>query len=65
MYHTRLSGGFSRLDFFATNRVPTPNGASLESSRRDASNAGLFGTDSISQLVEISSIESQPRVCCV
>ena len=40
--------------------VPTPNGASPESSGRDHSNADLVGTDTVIPPVEISSMEHRP-----
>ena len=42
VHHTPL-GRFSKLDCSTTKRVPIPNDTSSESSRRDVSNADLFG----------------------
>ena len=42
-----------------TIQVPIPNDTSLKMSRRDVSNAYLFGTGTVPS-VEISSMENQP-----
>ena len=52
VYITTL-GRFSNLDCSTTKRVPTPN----DRSRRDVSNADLFGTFTIFQQWSISSME--------
>ena len=56
VYHTPL-GEFSKLDCSTTKRVSISNDASSESSRRDVSNAVLFGADTIPS-VEILTINS-------
>ena len=58
-YHTPLRL-FSEPDCSTTERVPIPNDTSSERSRRDASNADLFGTDTI-PTVGISTMEHRPR----
>ena len=58
VYHTPLRR-FPKLDSSATKRVPIPNGTSSESSRREVSNAELFGTDTISTM-ETSTMENRP-----
>ena len=56
-YHTPLVR-YSKLDSSTTKRVPIPNDTSTspEISRRDVSNADLFGTDTVAAAVEISTI---------
>ena len=60
MYHTPL-GRFSKVDIAATKRVPIPNDASPESSRRDVSNADVFSTGTRPTAVEISSMETSAQ----
>ena len=60
VYITLPWGGGSRLDCSTTKRVPIPNDASSESSRRDVSNAVLFGADTI-PTVEISTSSRQNK----
>lgn len=57
--HTRL-GQFPKLDCSTNKRVPTPNDASSESSRRHVSNACLVGTDTIPTM-GISSMEKSAQ----
>ena len=69
VYITPL-GRFPKLDCSATKRapiVPIPNDtSSAESSRRDISNADLFGTDPVSIVeMSIASVENQSDEGCV
>ena len=57
VYHTPM-GRFSKADCSTTKRVQTPNDTSSESSRRDISNADIFGTVT-APTVEIPSMENQ------
>ena len=54
-------GGVSKLDCSTTRRVPIPNDASSESSRRNVSNAILFGARTI-PTVEISTSSGQTSI---
>ena len=67
-HHTPL-GRFSKLDCdcSTTKRVPVPipNDTSSESSRRDVSNADLFGTSIFPTAVEMSSMEKSAEGCVV
>ena len=60
VYKDTPLGRFSKLDFSTSKRLPIPDDASSESSRRDVPNAGLSGAD-ISPTAEISSMENRPR----
>ena len=58
VYNTPL-GRFSKLDCSPTKTVPIANENSSGSSRRDASYADIFGTDTVPD-AEISSMANRP-----
>ena len=57
---TPTRGGFSKLDFSTTKRVPTTNDTSSERSRQIFSNADMFGMDAV-PTVDISTTKNRPR----